>query len=139
MQNSMNSGTTSGAARRAAASAALLALALLLISCAAEQREIEQLTTSKPMTDIAITDLHEEPTDNAAFVNVVGTIVNHGAKPVSQLSVRVDVMDTFGQVLDSVVTPPLAQTIAPNGGQAQFSVRMSSMHLVTYKAFAIAR
>jgi len=137
MQNSLNSRTTRRASRGAAV-AVMLSLALL-ISCAAERQEVEQLTTSTPMTDIAITDLHEEPTDNAAFVNVVGTIVNRGDKPVSQLSVRVDVMDSVGQVIDSVVTPALAQTIAANGGQAQFSARMSSMHFVTYKAIAISR
>jgi hypothetical protein len=138
MPNSMNSGTTRGASGRGAALAGILSLALL-VSCTAEKREVEQLTTTTPMPDIAIIDLHEEPTDNPSFVNVVGTLVNHGDKPASQLSVRVDVMDTFGQAIDSVVTPALPQTIAANGGQAQFSARMSSMHLVTYKAIPIAR
>lgn len=134
----MNSGTTRGASGRGAALAVIVSL-VLLVSCAAEKRDVEQLATAATMPGIAVIDLHEEPTDNPSFVNVVGTIVNHGAKPVSQLSVRVDVMDTFGQAIDSVVTPALPQTIAPNGGQAHFSARMSSMHLVTYKAIPLAQ
>ena len=121
----------------------------LLASCSAERRETQVATRQvretvvtplPPMTDISIVDLHDEPSNDPSSENVVGTIVNHGDKAVSQLSIRIDAMDSTGRVVSTVTTPPLAETIPANGGQADFSARMARNDAVTgYKAVAIAR
>ena len=117
-------------------------------SCAAQRetststvRVKEVTTTPLPaMTDISIIDLHDEPATDPSSEQVVGTIVNHGDKAVSQLSIRVDAMDGSGRVVNTITTPPLAETIAANGGQARFSATMAKNAAVTtYKAVAIAR
>ena len=121
----------------------------LLASCSAERRETQVATRQvretvvtplPPMTDISIVNLHDEPSSDAATEKIVGTIVNHGDKAVSQLSIRVDAMDSTGRVVSTVTTPPLAETIPANGGQADFSALMARNDAVTtYKAVAIAR
>jgi type IV pilus biogenesis protein CpaD/CtpE len=126
----------------------LVAVLPLLASCAAERRDrtstvnVREVTTTPlpPMTDISIINLHDEPTSDASSEKVVGTIVNNGDKAVSQLTIRVDAIDGSGRVVNSVTTPPLAQTIGANGGQGQFSATMPRDPAVTtYKAVAIAR
>lgn len=128
--------------------AVLVAVLPLLASCSAERRtstsavQVREVTTTPlpPMTDISIINLHDEPTSDASSEKVVGTIVNNGDKAVSQLSIRVDAIDGSGRVVNSVTTPPLAETIGANGGQAQFSATMARDPAVTtYKAVAIAR
>ena len=121
----------------------------LLASCSAERRETQVATRQvretvvtplPPMTDISIVNLHDEPSSDAATEKIVGTIVNHGDKAVSQLSIRVDAMDSTGRVVSTVTTPPLAETIPANGGQADFSALVARNDAVTtYKAVAIAR
>ena len=121
----------------------------LLASCSAERRETqvatrqvrETVVTPPPrMTDISILNLHDEPSGDPTTEKVVGTIVNNGDRAVSQLSIRVDAIDGSGRVVSSVTTPPLAQTIPANGGQADFSALMAANPAVTtYKAVAIAR
>ena len=147
MRNSKRVGSIRGAAPAAAAVAFVAALSLLA-SCAAQKEmttssvRVKEITTTPlpPMTDISIMNLHDEPSGDPSTEKVVGTIVNHGDKSVSQLSIRVDAMDGSGRVLNSVTTPPLAETIAANGGQAQFSASMAKNPAVTtYKAVAIAR
>lgn len=118
---------------------------LVLAACTTARRDVStgmqsvEQVTAQPASGVAVTDLRVEPTENSAFVNVAGTIVNQGSAPVSGVKVRIDVMDSAEQVIDSVVTPPVAQTIAANGGQAPFTQRMSSVHLVHYRAIAITR
>jgi hypothetical protein len=137
---------------RAGAHAVVIVVAALLplvVSCSAERRETqtstrqvrETVVTPLPaMTDISIVNLHDEETGDPSSEKVVGTIINHGDKPVSQLSIRVDAKDGTGRVVNSVTTPPLAQTIAANGGQADFSAMMARNPAVTtYHAVAIAR
>lgn len=129
--------------------AVLVAVLPLLASCSAERRtastsavQVREVTTTPlpPMTDISIINLHDEPSGDASSEKVVGTIVNNGDKAVSQLSIRVDAIDGSGRVVNSVTTPPLAQTIGANGGQGQFSATMARDPAVTtYKAVAIAR
>jgi hypothetical protein len=121
----------------------------LLASCSAERRETQVATRQvretvvtplPPMTDISIVNLHDEASGDPSTEKVVGTIVNHGDKAVSQLSIRVDAMDATGRVVSTVTTPPLAETIPANGGQADFSALMARNDAVTtFKAVAIAR
>jgi hypothetical protein len=138
--------------RGAGAHAVVIVVAALLplvVSCSAERRETQVSTrqvrdtvvTPLPaMTDISIVNLHDEETGDPSSEKVVGTIINNGDKPVSQLSIRVDAKDGTGRVVNSVTTPPLAQTIAANGGQADFSAMMARNPAVTtYHAVAIAR
>lgn len=136
--------------RGAAARVAVIAVLLpLLASCAAERRETQVATRQvretvvtplPPMTDISIVNLHDEPSGDPSTEKVVGTIINRGDKAVSQLSIRVDAMDATGRVVSTVTTPPLAETIPANGGQADFSALMAANPAVTtYKAVAIAR
>jgi hypothetical protein len=138
--------------RGAGAHAAVIVVAALLplvVSCSAERRETQVSTrqvrdtvvTPLPaMTDISIVNLHDEETGDPSSEKVVGTIINNGDKPVSQLSIRVDAKDGTGRVVNSVTTPPLAQTIGANGGQAEFSAMMARNPAVTtYHAVAIAR
>ena len=126
----------------------VLAAVSLIASCAAQRQtsastvKVKEITTTPlpPMTDISISNLHDEPAGDSTSEKVVGTIINNGDKAVSQLSIRVDAMDGTGRVVNSVTTPPLAETIAANGGQAQFSASMAKNPAVTtYKAVAIAR
>ena len=66
--------------------------------------------------------------------------VNGGDKQVSGLSIRVNALDEAGNVVRTVVTPPLAQTIAPSGGRATFEALMPRDAAVAgYHAVAIAR
>lgn len=136
--------------RATVARVAVIAVALpLLASCSAERRDVQTstrqvretvVTPLPPMTDISIVNLHDEPSGDSSTEKVVGTIVNHGDKAVSQLSIRVDAMDGTGRVVGTVTTPPLAETIPANGGQADFSASMAANPAVTtYKAVAIAR
>lgn len=137
-----------GVAPRVAA-VAVAALLPLVVSCSAERRETQvatrqvretTVTPLPPMTDISIVNLHDEPSGDPSTEKVVGTIINNGDKAVSQLSIRVDAMDGSGRVVNSVTTPPLAETIPANGGQADFSALMAKNdEVTTYKAVAIAR
>ena len=59
---------------------------------------------------------------------------------VSQLSIRVDALDSAGRVVESITTPPLQQTIAALGGQATFEAWIPrNPAITTYHAVAIAR
>lgn len=120
----------------------------LVASCSADRetrtvaRQVRETVVTPPprMTDIAILNLRDEPSGDPATEKIVGTIVNHGDRAVSQLSIRVDAIDGSGRVVSSVTTPPLAQTIPANGGQAEFSALMAAdPEVTTYKAVAIAR
>lgn len=105
------------------------------------QRTVVQQPIPEPrMTDISIYDLREQAGAAPGQVNVVGTIVNHGDRPVSQLRIRVDSLDRTGRLVGSVDTPPLAQTIDANGGTATFQATVPDDPAVTtYHAVAIAR
>jgi len=92
------------------------------------------------MVDLSIINLHDEPSPDPRREKLVGMIVNHGDRPVSQLTVRVDALDSNGNVVNSVETPLLAQNIDPFGGQANFETSMPRDSAVTtYHAVAIAR
>ena len=134
----------------AAAVVLVSATALLTVSCAprraavVESRSVtvQQHTVPPPptMTDISFIDMHPVPTSDPAQERVVGTIVNHGDRAVSRLSIRVEGLDDSGRVVSSVTTPPLDQTIDPLGGRAQFEAMMPRASTVTtYHAVAIAR
>jgi len=136
------------ASRAGVGAVVAVAAVSLLASCAAERRErtstvqVREMTTTPlpPMTNITIVDLRDEPSGDPSSEKVVGTIVNNGDKAVTQLSIRVDAMDGSGRLVNSVTTPPLAETIAANGGRGQFSATMPRDPAVTtYKAVAIAR
>jgi hypothetical protein len=137
-------------ARTPAAAVAVLLVAggtLLVTSCAGQretvttrERVVTQPLPDPKMTDITIYDLREEPAPDPAQVKVVGTIVNRGDRPVSQLSIRVNALDQTGRVVTSVDTPPFTQTIDANGGSATFAALVPRSDAVTtYRATAIAR
>lgn len=126
------------------------ALAILLVSSCSPRREsvvstrtvtVDQRTLSAPqMVDISIINLHDEPAADPSLERVVGTIINEGDKAVSRLSIRVDALDSAGNVVNSVTTPPLTETIDPLGGRATFEAFMPRNPAVTaYHAVAIAR
>ena len=130
---------------------AVAALALpLLASCGPERREVvtqrrtttiqEQQVAAPKMIDISIVGLHDEPATDPAQEKVVGTIINEGDKRVSGISIRVNALDSSGNVVRTVVTPPLAQPIDPSGGRATFEALMPRDPAVAgYHAVAIAR
>lgn len=92
------------------------------------------------MVDISIVNLHDEPSTDPSQERVVGTIINQGDKRVSGLSIRVNQLDASGTVIRSVTTPPLAQTIDPNGGRATFEAMIpADSRSAGYHAVAIAR
>jgi hypothetical protein len=139
------------------ASCGITALAVLAAGCAAREtttirRETVQTvpaastvveTTTRAraqMVDISIIDLHGEPAADPSMETVVGTIINEGDRAVSRLSIRVDALDSVGNVLNSITTPPLTKTIESHGGRATFEASMPSNPAVTtYHAVAIAR
>jgi hypothetical protein len=93
-----------------------------------------------PMVDISIVDLHEEPAADPRMEKVVGTIINQGDRPVSKLSIRIELLDDAGKLVNSVTTPPLAQTVAAFGGRATFEASVPRNPAVTtYHAVAIAQ
>jgi hypothetical protein len=104
-------------------------------------RTVVQETIAPPSTtDILISDLREIPADDPTKEKVLGTIVNRGDKAVSQLSIRVDALDSAGRVVESITTPPLEQTIAALGGQATFEASIPrNPAIISYHAVAIAR
>lgn len=56
------------------------------------------------------------------------------------LSIRVNQLDESGSVIRTVVTPPLAQPIDPNGGRATFEASTPrDARAAGYHAVAIAR
>ena len=130
---------------------AAAAVALPLASCAAHHHEeatvvsrrtvVEQQALPAPkMVDISIVNLHDEPATDPSQERVVGTIVNDGNKRVSGLSIQVNQLDGTGTVIRSITTPPLAQTIDPAGGRAQFEAFMPrDPRVAGYHAVAIAR
>jgi len=136
--------------RLALAAAIAFSAALPLASCASRH---ETVATTETVTaidqhrlpppksiDISIINLHDVPSDDPAKENVLGTIVNEGDRAVDQVAIRVDALDTTGNVIRSVTTPPLAQTIEPNGGQASFEAMVPRDQLIAgYQAVAIAR
>ncbi len=92
------------------------------------------------MIDISIVDLHDVPSTDPSQERVVGTIVNKGDKPVSRISIRVEALDRAGNVVSTVVTPPLTQTVDPFGGRATFEASMPQNAAVAgYHAVALAR
>jgi hypothetical protein len=130
--------------------AAVVALPLLA-SCGPERHEVvtqqrrtvsvqEQTLAAPKMIDISIVGLHDEPAADPAQEKVVGTIINEGDKRVSGLSIRVNALDGSGNVVRTVVTPPIAQPIDPSGGRATFEALMPRDPAVAgYHAVAIAR
>lgn len=69
-----------------------------------------------------------------------GTIINDGDRPVSRIAIRVNALDVSGNVVRTVTTPPLSQTIDPFGGRATFETLMPRDRTVAgYHAVAIAR
>jgi hypothetical protein len=131
---------------------AVAALALpLLASCGPKHHEVvserhtttiqERNVAAPPRAiDISIVGLHDEPAADPAQEKVVGTIVNDGDKRVSGVSIRVNALDRSGNVVRTIVTPPLAQPIDPAGGRATFEALMPRDPAVAgYHAVAIAR
>jgi hypothetical protein len=145
--------TAMAASRRAQMSLAVLAAAsvatlALLAGCGSERRSVSEQTmvsrtvTPPPptMTAISFDDLHPEPSADPSREKVVGTIVNNGDRAVSKIAIRVDGKNDAGQVLTSVTTPPLDQTIDAFGGRATFEANLPRVESVTtYHAVAIAR
>jgi hypothetical protein len=92
------------------------------------------------MVDISIVNLRDEPTADPSQEKVVGTIVNDGNKRVTGLSIQVEQLDESGQVIRTITTPPLAQSIDPAGGRATFAAMMPrDPRVAGYHAVAIAR
>jgi hypothetical protein len=131
---------------------AAAALALPLVaSCGPERREVvtqqrrtvsvqEQTMAAPKAIDISIVGLHDEPAADPAQEKVVGTIINDGDKRVSGISIRVNALDSSGNVVRTIVTPPLAQPIDPSGGRATFEAMMPrDPNVAGYHAVAIAR
>jgi len=123
---------------------------VLLPSCAGKRATVvttetvtidERTVAPAPaMIDISIINLHDAPSADPARERVVGTIVNEGDRPVSSLAIRVNALDRAGNVLHSITTPPLAETIDPFGGRARFEALMPRDPAVAgYHAVAIAR
>lgn len=141
----------SSAARSIGACLFGAALAIFVFAACGAKREtivssthtvtVDQGKPSPPrMVDISIVDLHEEPAADPQMEKVVGTIINQGDRPVSKLSIRIDLLDDAGNTVNSVTTPPLAQTIAALGGRATFEASVSRNPAVrTYHAVAIAQ
>lgn len=125
------------------------ALALPLVAgCSAkretvvsEHRVIEERTVAAPkMIDISIVNLHDEPIADPSREKVVGTIINEGDRQVSGLSIQINALDGSGNVVRTVKTPPLAETIAPQGGRTTFEAFMPKDPAVAgYHAIAIAK
>lgn len=106
-------------------------------SVAIQERAVPQ----PPRTiDISIVDLHDEPAPDPAQEKVVGTIVNDGDKAVSGLSIKVNALNSSGQIVRSITTPPLRETIAAGGGRTRFEAFMPADPAVAgYHAVAIAK
>jgi hypothetical protein len=122
----------------------------LVSSCAPKRHAVvstETVTTidehtlpAPKMIDISIVNLHDEPTADPSEEKVVGTIINNGDRPVSRIAIRVDALDATGNVVRTVTTPPLSQTIDPFGGRATFETFIPRDRAVAgYHAVAIAR
>ncbi len=122
----------------------------LASSCAPRHRAVastESVTTvdrealpAPRMIDISIVSLHDEPTVDPATEKVVGTVVNDGDRPVSRIAIRIHAVDADGNVVRTVTTPPLSQTIDAYGGRATFEAVMPRDTAVAgYRAVAIAR
>lgn len=130
---------------------AVATLAIPLAACSAHREErtvvparrtvVEEQPLAAPkMVDISIVNLHDEPATDPSQERVVGTIINAGDKRVTGLSIRVNQLDETGSVIRTVVTPPLAQPIDPNGGRATFEASMPrDARAAGYHAVAIAR
>lgn len=102
---------------------------------------IEERTVAPPkMIDISIVDLHDEPAPDPAQEKVVGTIVNDGDKAVSDLSIKVNALNSAGQIVRSITTPPLRETIPAGGGRTRFEAFMPADPAVAgYHAVAVAK
>jgi hypothetical protein len=130
--------------------AAMLLAAPLVASCAAKHHETvvsnrtvsvqQQALPAPKMIDISIVGLHDEPATDPSQERVVGTIVNDGDKRVSGLSVQVNALDRSGNVVRTITTPPINQTIDPAGGRATFEAFMPrDPEVAGYHAVAIAK
>jgi hypothetical protein len=133
-----------------AAIAVAAALALPLVSSCSAKRETittrqsetyEQHAAVAPkMIDISIVNLHDEPIADPSQEKVVGTVINQGDRQVTGLSIQINALDGTGNVIRTVKTPPLPQTIAANGGRTTFEAFMPKDPAVAgYHAVAIAK
>lgn len=129
---------------------ACLACLPLLAACAAQREQSTRTVTETVIgeadamppatTDIAIVELREEPADDPAFVKVVGTVVNHGDKPVERLTVRVEALDAQNRALTRVSTEAAEVVIPANGGTGTFEASVPRSAATTrYHAQAVAR
>lgn len=146
-------GTTKMLLRTGCLAGSALALCVGLLSLSAcSGRRTESTTTYDTvsvqrtiqppprMVAVSFQDLHEGYATDPSIERVVGTIVNDGDRPVSKLSIKVEGLNDSGQVLASVVTPPLDQNIDPLGGRAQFQADLPrTPGITTYHAVALAR
>lgn len=130
--------------------ATVLLIGIPLVAACSGKREtsvstrtvaVEERSIPAPkMIDISIINLHDEPAPDPTQEKVVGTIVNAGDKRVTGISIRIDALDRAGKVVNSVTTPPLAQSVDPFGGRATFEAFMPRDEAVAgYHAVAIAR
>ena len=137
-------------ARTQAGTLAVFIGAALLTACGAERETtvvrsttVEQraVQPAPAIAAISFENLHgEQSLADPSKERVVGTIVNHGDKAVSRLSIRVEGLDARGTVVTSVVTPPLEKTIDPLGGRVQFEALLPhSSSVEAYHAVALAR
>jgi hypothetical protein len=127
------------------------AVAVPLVSSCAPKRQavvsMETVTTidehtlpAPKMIDVSIVNLHDEPSADPSREKVVGTIINDGDRSVSRIAIRVNALDATGNVVRTVTTPPLSQTIDPFGGRATFETFMPRDPAVAgYHAVAIAQ
>jgi hypothetical protein len=131
------------------ATVAGLVLVPLLSACAPKQETVvtrhttavEERTVAVPKSiAISIVDLHDEPAPDPSQEKVVGTVVNDGDKAVTGLSIKVNALNSSGQIVRSITTPPLAETIAAGGGRTRFEAFMPADPAVAgYHAVAIAK
>jgi len=136
--------------RRVALCVVAFAVAVPLAACTSK-RDVVQTTETvtnldnhrlppPKQIDVTIRNLHDEPAADPTQEKLVGTLVNDGDRAVDQVAIRVEALDRSGNVIRTVKTPPLSQTIEPFGGQATFETSMPQDRVVVgYRAVAIAR
>lgn len=89
---------------------------------------------------LEIIDLKDAQDRARKRTSVIGTLINRGTRPTSQVSVQVSALDENGDTVISVAALPSTDRIAADGGTARFTAEIDSdPRIRSYHVEAIAR
>jgi len=94
----------------------------------------------EPTIQLEIIDLQNAVDSHAKRIFLSGTLVNHGTRPTSQVTVRIDALDENGDAVVTTAAMPSTDHIPADGGMAKFTAEIDTNPAIrSYHVEAVAR